>query len=319
MIEKDLYKILNVDENATLEDIKKQYKILALKHHPDKNQGNDTIFKDIQEAYNILSNEDKRKQYDTSKFKYCNKSNVNTLFNNLFASSVQQQKIRIKVSFCDIIYGCYKSFKIKMTFPCQSCNETGIENPERNTIQCRECFGKGVNPTINFLSCMTCNGKGVFVLNNKKCLQCNGNKHIDEYEEKSIYVKPGVPDNDIIRINENVIVIIEHEYDKKTYKIDNLDIYVKVEITLFELLSGFNKMIKVGEESYVLDSKEIFDCKKPFVIVNKGIRDIGSLIIEFILNIDHEDKLIKKLSRSMVQMVNKKDLPITSHEIISIH
>jgi len=319
MTEKDLYKILNVDENATLEDIKKQYKILALKHHPDKNQGDDTIFKNIQEAYNILSNEDKRKQYDTSKFKYCNKSNVNTLFNNIFASSIQQQKICIKVSFEDIIYGCYKSFNIKMTFPCQSCNGTGIENPERNTIQCRECFGKGVNPTINFLSCMTCNGKGVFVLNNRKCLQCNGNKYIDEYEEKSIYVKPGVMDNDIVRINENVIVIIEHDYDKNTYKINNLDIYIKVDITLFELLSGFDKMIKVGAETYILDSKEIFNCKEPFVVKNKGIRDIGSLIIEFNLNIDHEDKLIKKLSRSMVQMVNKKELPITSHEIISIH
>jgi len=64
---KDYYSILNLDRNATIEEIKKSYKKLALQYHPDKNQGNDEAtekFKEVSEAYSILSNDDKRKQYD---------------------------------------------------------------------------------------------------------------------------------------------------------------------------------------------------------------------------------------------------------------
>jgi DnaJ-class molecular chaperone len=64
---KDYYSILNLEKNATLEEIKKSYKKLALQYHPDKNQGNSEAtekFKEVSEAYSVLSNDDKRRQYD---------------------------------------------------------------------------------------------------------------------------------------------------------------------------------------------------------------------------------------------------------------
>ena len=66
---KDYYKILNVDKNATEKEIKKQYRILAMKNHPDKG-GDPENFKDIAEAYEILSDQDKRKQYDNPGFDF---------------------------------------------------------------------------------------------------------------------------------------------------------------------------------------------------------------------------------------------------------
>ena len=62
---KDYYKILGVDKNTSKEDIKKAFRKLAHEHHPDKNQGNDTKFKEINEAYTTLSDDQKRQQYDT--------------------------------------------------------------------------------------------------------------------------------------------------------------------------------------------------------------------------------------------------------------
>ena len=64
-IMKDYYKILGVEKNASKDDIKKAFRKLAHEHHPDKNSGNDTKFKEINEAYTVLSDDQKRQQYDT--------------------------------------------------------------------------------------------------------------------------------------------------------------------------------------------------------------------------------------------------------------
>ena len=312
--EEDLYKLLNVDQNASYEDIKKQYKILALKHHPDKNNGDDVHFKKLQEAYNILSNEEKRHEYDLSK-----KPNINMLFNDLFNSqNNEQQKIHIPLSFDEVLYGCYKTYSVKTIYPCTDCNETGIHDHKRNSIQCRECFGRGTNPTIQFLSCMTCNGKGIFIINDKKCNVCNGEKHIVRHQEKSIYLPPGVRNNEIINISTNIILIIEHKYHKKDIKIKNLDIHIDVNISMLDLLSGFTKKIHIGEEYFVIQSNHLFDCNEPLIVQNKGIKS-GSLIFHFHLIIDTQDKLLNKISKSIHSLVKQEHIDLSGCEVITIN
>jgi len=75
----DYYKILELDENCSSSDIKKSYRKLALKHHPDKNNGDDTVFKKISEAYEILSDDNKKSQYD-----YNRSNGVNFPFSHTF-------------------------------------------------------------------------------------------------------------------------------------------------------------------------------------------------------------------------------------------
>jgi len=89
MSKKDYYSVLDIDKNATDEDIKKSYRKLALKYHPDKNMGDDNMFKEISEAYSVLSNPDKRRQYDLL-------GNIDDeiedpfhVFNNIFQQHVQ--------------------------------------------------------------------------------------------------------------------------------------------------------------------------------------------------------------------------------------
>jgi DnaJ-class molecular chaperone len=306
--DRNVYEILNVDINSTLEDIKKQYKVLVLKYHPDRNGGNAEKFKEIKNAYDILSNEDKRYEYDSIKVSKTNISNIHDIFGSMFnANTDEQQKIKIVVNIEDVLYGCYKSYTMKSLYPCVSCKMTGIMDPDRNTIQCRECFGKGTNPMMAFLSCITCNGKGVFVINNKICKDCGGKKQLSTTTIDKIYLKPGIKNNEIISITNSIILFIEHE----TYEgisICDLDIHLYVEITLLELLCGFVKEITYGHEHIIVQSKHVFKFDEEVVLENKGINEKGDMYLHFQLNIeDIEDTLYKKLGNSL-NLLLKKDL-----------
>lgn len=293
---KCLYEILNVDKNSTVEEIRKQYRLHALKYHPDKDGGDEVIFKRITSAYEILSDPEKRYEYDN---KRVFKNEINGVFDHLFEAKVDQQKITLYVSLNEILYGCYKRYNVNMTVPCINCKSTGISNPDKNTIQCRECFGKGINPMMSFLSCMTCNGNGIFILQNTHCKICNGEGSLTKQDERSIYLKPGIRNNEILSLSNDLIILIEHDYDKKTLTIDNLDIHIQVEISLMELICGFIKEASFGQEVITIQSKKVFDFQKPLQVKNKGISDKGDLFVGFKLNIDVENTLYEKIGNSL--------------------
>lgn len=318
--ENDYYKVLNVDNNSTIEDIKKQYKILALKHHPDRNDGDDTQFKIIKHAYDILSDEGKREEYDNMCYSK-KKGHIQSFFADILNEEHDQQKIKIQMNMDDIMYGCYKNYDIRISYACTACHETGILDPGKNTIQCRECFGRGVNPSISFLSCITCNGKGIFVINNKVCSVCKGNKRIKQMDTKSIYLRPGMKHNDIITISKSIILIIEHVFEDGLIKVDDMNIHINISITLLELLCGFTKEIKYAQESVVVRSDKVFDCFKPFIVKNKGINDVGDMYLHFDLNIDVSNSIYAKLGKSLNRIISKKSesLSFSENNIINIY
>lgn len=318
---KSFYELLNVDKNCSLEEIKRQYKLLALKHHPDRNNGDDILFKKIQNAYETLSDPEKRYKYDSQQLSAgeC-VMDMNMFFDNIFSKYEEQQKIVIKIDLDNILYGCYKEYKVKTTDLCTECKGTGIFEPNKNTIRCRECFGKGVNPVIEFLSCITCNGMGVFVLNNKRCNICNGEKTINRYKEYKIYLKPGTNNNEIISISQSIILLIEHNYEEDI-KFDNMDIHIDLEFTLIELLCGFMKEIIFSREYYLVQSKKVFDFNKLFNIKRKGINEEGDLYIHFKLIIDTDNLIYDKIGRSL-NILTKNDLQFSTssdnYKIINI-
>lgn len=112
----DYYKILNIEKNSNQSDIKKAYKKLALKYHPDKPTGNESKFKDISEAYDILSNIDKKRMYDNPEYSFNldNESsfpffqpftniNAHDLFNQLFNNN-QYQSNFVSISTTTVKY-----------------------------------------------------------------------------------------------------------------------------------------------------------------------------------------------------------------------
>lgn len=317
----NLYEILNIEHYSTNEEIKKQYKQLALKYHPDKFDGDESMFKKITNAYNILSNQDKKELYDLQ-LKKKSFSDTNYIFEEAFKSKKDIIKIVIKLSLNDVLNGCTKKYEYIEKVNCKNCDGTGIDNPKINTIKCIECNGRGVHKDMSFLSCMKCNGKGIFILNEKKCRQCSGLKVFYIKKEDIITIESNVKDNTVFKPCKLVEICVKYDYnDNKFYSIkyENQVIYVKIYVSVIDLVCGFQKEIVICNKKYLVVNNEIFDIN---LTIHKQYTPNISIIFKFILKVDKNDtKMVtKKLFRSFRNVLGIKpfDNSPPNFEIINI-
>lgn len=212
---KDYYKILDVEKSATDAEIRKAYLKLAQKWHPDKHHPNNKTeaeekFKEISEAYGILSNNEKRKRYD--QFGMCDGEapdfshgfpDLSEIFGGMgfpfggmggpfgggpFGPNVQREKpkpiqeIRVKLKLSEIFEGCQKDIEINIDEVCVECIGSGSNKKSR--ITCSDCGGKGVKMMMRqvgpgmvsqqVVPCSTCNQKGTIVMPSDRCIKCDG-------------------------------------------------------------------------------------------------------------------------------------------------
>ncbi len=211
---KDFYKILGVDRNADEKQIKSAYRKLALRFHPDKNPNNkeaEEKFKDISEAYRVLSDKDLRQRYDMFGTVDGNFSggnmNPEDIFKEFFRHSgfspfssdfdfdgqPQQKVVRgsdkilhINVTLSDIYNNVEKKVKYTINRPCKKCGGSGSKSG--STVTCQHCNGTGqmcIRQTHQFgfmeqiVTCPHCNGTGVSVQD--PCTDCKGTGlHLEE-------------------------------------------------------------------------------------------------------------------------------------------
>lgn len=183
---KDFYSVLGVSKGASQDDIKKAYRKLAHTHHPDKQGGNEATFKEINEAYSVLGDAEKRRQYDQfgqtfsgagsgpsgqsgqgfGGFDFSNfgnqgfnfgGANMEDLFSDLFtgggARSRSQRgadiQVDVTISFEEMVRGVSRTVKLRKYASCDDCHGTGGAAGSRETA-CSDCHGKGsVSQTIN--------------------------------------------------------------------------------------------------------------------------------------------------------------------------
>ncbi len=208
---KDYYKVLGVTPNATDEEIKKAFRKLALLHHPDKNNGDDTKFKEINDAYQILSDPQKRNQHDNPRSGFSD-FDINDFFKNHFGMGGQHNRqnfptpgqdvnIKVPVSIYDILSGATKNIKFTLADPCQKCAGTGAS--ERTT--CNVCNGMGSTEQIVMqfnvrmmtqVPCKHCSGRGFTV--KTKCTSCDSGRVIVE-KEIDVAIPNGATHGSVLR------------------------------------------------------------------------------------------------------------------------
>jgi len=214
---KDYYKILQVQPTASYEEIKKSYRKLALKYHPDKNPNNqeaESRFKELNEAYEVLSNPEKKEEYDTfgsvgqragfreddimSRFaRAAHEHFFNNAHENFFGRANtrprgQTLKVSITVELEDIIKDTEKKIKVKQPKQCSKCKGSGGE-----IVICPSCKGSGsrtMRKSASFsitVPCPSCNGAGGVY--SKVCEFCKGEGVEFENKEVKITIPAGIP------------------------------------------------------------------------------------------------------------------------------
>ena len=242
MEKRDYYEVLGVSKSADATEIKKAYRKLALKYHPDKNPGDkeaEEKFKEAAEAYDVLSNEEKRRRYD--QFGHAgvggagqggfgggmSMDDIFSQFGDIFGSfggfsgfggfgggrSARRVnrgtnlRVKVKINLQEIATGIEKKIKVKKYVACQHCNGTGAKDGKSYST-CSTCKGSGqvtrVQNTIlgamqTTSTCPTCEGEGKII--NEKCTFCNGEGVLMSEEVISINIPAGVGEGMQLSLN----------------------------------------------------------------------------------------------------------------------
>jgi molecular chaperone DnaJ len=237
---RSLYDVLGVPKTASQDEIKKAYRKLAREHHPDRNQGNassEERFKEVQAAYDVLSDPEKRKAYDrfgstngrgapgpgpggaNANFDFgdINFGDLGDLFGGIFGGggggartrTRRQQAERgadveatVNLSFEDSLRGIETKIPVEVEGACSQCGGTGAQ-PGTSPVICPECNGRGVKSESQGLfalsqPCPRCRGNGTVI--EKPCPKCNGTGRERRVKRYSVKIPAGVKDGTRIRL-----------------------------------------------------------------------------------------------------------------------
>lgn len=267
---KGLYEVLGITTTASQSEIKKAYFKLAKEHHPDKG-GDADKFKEIQGAYEVLSNSEKKELYDKYGLDGLSGSGGSgmdpfaDLFGGLFGrrqgggGRPQQKKVKpvvkeIKVKLEDVYNGKMMRIPHQRKKVCGECDGKGGKNAKK----CTKCKGHGVVEKIvqlgpGFLSssrvaCPDCQGEGITYAKEDKCKNCKGNCILDEKKTLELVIEPGIPNEHLVQFHGDgdempdaiagdlyVKILIEKH---NTFERKGADLYIKKKISLYEALTG---------------------------------------------------------------------------------
>lgn len=311
-MELDYYEILEIQRDSDKETIKKAYRKLALKYHPDRNQGNkdaEEKFKLINEAYEILSDDKKRQiynQYGKDGLKGMRGDDgfsfedidLGDIFSSFFGGGFSNKKsrktksekydedlvVKLTIDFKEAIFGCKKTIEYSYKDFCKTCDGKGGK-----TKTCKECEGKGqVGVSQGFMTfvqtCPKCQGNGEEI--SEKCNDCNGNGYKKVDDSLDINIPEGIDDGMSLRVSSKANIMKNGQRgdlfvkvrvkEDNTFIRDGKDIYLEFPVFFTQAILG--QKIKVptirGESEFTLP-KGAKDGQR-FVLEKEGVKDIHS-------------------------------------------
>ena len=275
MAKRDYYEVLGVDKGAATDDIKKAYRKLAMKYHPDRNPGDkdaETKFKEAAEADEVLSDEQKKGRYDQHGFAgvegmghagqgfnsmediYAQFGDVfggGSIFDQLFTqgggggrgerNQGASLKLGLEISFRDAVKGCTRTIDLKRNETCKTCDGSGAKKGTKPKT-CTTCGGAGaVRQGQGFFvvqtACPTCHGNGKVIAD--PCTGCHGQGAIPEKVSIKVRIPAGIEDGSRLRVSG------EGEPGRSNGPRGDLYVYVQVKADAFFERSDDNLVCKV--------------------------------------------------------------------------
>lgn len=275
----DFYKVLGVSRNASQNEIKKAYYQLAKKYHPDTNKDDPAAsrkFQEVSAAYQVLSDENKRKEYDSwgtrshfgmrpenpsaSEFHFHSTIDPEELFRKIFGDlnfrprtsdfdysdtnfgHGAAEKVVINLDFHEAVRGCQKIARVNVVDVCPQCGGACCV-PGTKLVRCDHCNATGMEtistgPFIMKTTCRKCHGSGMF--NRYPCPHCSGTGSSVQLKGLKIDVPAGVEDGQTARVisGRNEIFVTFRVIESKYFRRDKFDIHTDATISLSQAVLG---------------------------------------------------------------------------------
>ena len=350
----DYYEILEISRNADSAEIKKAYRKLALQFHPDRNQGDkeaEEKFKAINEAYQILSDEQKRSVYDRygkegldrqGFSNFSDMGDLGSIFESIFGggfgggfessrSSKSNRKYNldletnVTLAFNEAIFGCSKEISFSYKQPCETCDGTGSKDKSKAT--CKECKGKGqVFYRQGFMTfsqpCPACHGNGVVVEN--PCPTCHAKGYTEVKDKRTIDIPEGIDNGNRIRIagkgnidergNRGDLYISTTVREDDHFVRHGDDIYIEVPVFFTQVALGEKVKVPTIRGETELELPIGAKDKQQFLFKNEGVRNVHNKKLGNMIAqiaIHYPKKLSKEQRELLVKL--QEDFGISTH------
>ncbi len=335
-MDKNPYEVLGLNPNASEEDIKKAFKTLAKKYHPDLNPGNkeaEEKFKEVNEAYRTLMNkggsggssgsgQGSQQGFDFSNFEDIFNFGFGDIFKNFgFSSKGEDLRYDLDLSLEDIFKPTSKTIKTKHNVVCPACSGSGAKEKE----VCPKCHGTGnIRRNIGFgngirfmTQCDRCGGTGYII--KKKCDVCNGSGLVSREEEITIPIKKGIKEGDYTIVpgkgeaspsgDNGDLYVVFHVKKDKMYNISGNNLKTRLYLDLRDVLNGIELDLPTpwGSERITVPAGE----SEPIILKGKGVYgkngQRGDLIIDVV--VDLPKKLGSKELNEIESILGKRKEP----------
>ncbi|MGX7577064.1 DnaJ domain-containing protein [Candidatus Vidania fulgoroideorum] len=296
---KDYYKILQIDKSASSSEIKNSYKRLAMKYHPDRNQGDknsELKFKEINEAYSVLGDESKKYEYDNGKESFFEEDeNFNEGFDFFkdifdFGDKEEDFNFRLEITLEESQMGGRKFVKVPISRECPSC-EGSTREKGTSLKRCNICDGNGfIRSKKNFMNiqftCENCKGEGFY--NPSICKVCHGEGHLLQEEEVCVKLSAPIFEGEEIFVKTKggqkvnfIVRLKEHSFFKR----EGLNLFCDIKIFFVDMIVGKEFDLKLLNKTLKIKIPRCSNPDKNFVLKRLGLKSktkTGDIFVKFI-------------------------------------